>query len=357
MRYVDLGAVNALNEKRKEKKKVRVRIILPLIFGFLMLFGAAFLFAVRSKGVAALLNPVSLVTNLVSSTPLTSADGRVNVVLFGVDRRIADSSPGLTDTILVLSVGKFSKDLVMISMPRDLWVKAPSGSFSKINAVYALSGREDAVKVVSDVLGIPIHYYAVVDFRLFEKIIDILGGIEIDVEHAFDDYDYPIEGMENAYPEALRYLHVRFEQGFQKMDAKTALIYSRSRKGTNGEGTDFARAKRQQKVINAVWKKVLSLEVLANPVKMKDLYDSYRDSVETNVGFVEGQKFYELIRSVNLSKNRSVVLDDRSNIDSGGLLYKPEDSTLYGGAYVLIPKTGDYSQIHGYIQKLLFSDN
>ena len=354
MRYVDLGAVNAINQKNKAKKKQSSWKYLPLIPFFVVL--VLLINFVRREGFSALLNPVSIVANFVNGTNLSSTDGRTNVLILGLDRRSYDKTGGLTDTMLVLSVGKDDSSIVMISLPRDLWVKAPSGTYSKINAVYAINGRDEAVEVVEDVLGFPIHYYAVVDFKAFEKVIDILGGIEVDVEKSFDDYYYPVEGMESAEPEELRYKHLHFDAGLQKMDSPTALEFSRSRKGSNDEGTDFARAKRQQRVIKAIWDKVASLETLGSPSKVKELYDTYKDYVETNVGLGEAQRLYEVGRSVGFNKIKSFVLDDRSTEDNGGLLYVPEDRSLYGGAYVLIPKAGDYSQIHAYIQKLLFGD-
>lgn len=357
MRYVDLGAVNALNEKRKQEESVKKRkwwkllfIFVPILLVFLGLFNA-----IRREGFSALLNPVSIVTSFVSVSGLEESDGRTNVLVMGLDRRSYQKTGGLTDTLLVGSVSKGDKNVSMISLPRDLWVKLPAGGYSKINAVYALEGRESLEKTIEEVLGIPIHYYVVVDFAVFEKVISILGGVEVNVENAFEDFEYPVEGKENAIPESERYQHVKFVAGLQKMDAKTALIYSRSRHGNNGEGTDFARAKRQQKIIRAIWDKVLSLETLSNPVKLKELYDTYKDTVDTNIGLGEAQKFFEIGKMAGFSNFKSFILDDRSTEENGGLLYAPEDRTLYGGAYVLIPKSGDYSQIHGYIQKLLFS--
>ncbi len=356
MRYVDLGAVNAMNEKRKQeqqttkKKWWKLLLIIPV---FVVLF--VIVNAIRKEGLAALLNPVSIVSDFVSPSKLAETDGRTNILLLGVDRRSFQKTGGLTDTIMIGSVSRSDKKVDLISLPRDLWVEAPGGTRTKINGVYALESRESLQKVVEQVTGLPIHYYVVVDFAVFEKVINIVGGIEVSVENSFDDFEYPIEGKEDAMPESERYLHARFEKGLQKMDAKTALIFSRSRHGTNDEGTDFARAKRQQLVIKGVWDKVVSVETLSNPLKLKELYDTYKDTVDTSIGLVESQEFLQVAKETGFSNVESLVLDDRSSEEEGGLLYAPQDRTLYGGAYVLIPKSGDYSQIHGYIQKLLFS--
>lgn len=355
MRYVDLGAVNALTKKeQKPKKNIKKPLVIGIVGVLFFVLLLAF-FAVKRIGFSALFNPVSIVTSFVNPSSIKETDGRINILILGLDRRSYTKSGGLTDTILVASVSKTEKNLVMISLPRDLWVKS-SGGYSKLNAVYAISGTDDMVKTVQDILGMPIHYYTVIDFNAFKNMIDILGGIDVNVETTFDDYFYPIEGMESAEPEELRYKHLHFDAGLQRMNAATALEFSRSRKGSNGEGTDFARAKRQQKVIIAVRDKALSIETLANPAKIKDLYDTYNKNIETDIGLGEAQKLYEIGRQIGFNEIKSIVLDDRSAQDQGGLLYAPEDRTLYSGQYVLIPRTGDYSQIHAYVLKFLFGE-
>lgn len=349
MKYVDLGSIRASNKKPQKKSK-------KLILGvFLIFFFLIFIFLVRKQGFSSLFNPISIVSSIISDG-LNETDGRTNFFIVGLDRRSQSSAAGLTDTLMVLSYNKNTKSATIISLPRDLWVKSKSGYYSKVNAVYANYGKDELKSIIESVLNIPIHYYAIVDFVAFEKAIDTLGGIDVNVEKTFDDYYYPIEGKENAEPESERYLKVHFDAGLQRMDSKTALIFSRSRKGTNAEGTDFARAKRQQKVILAIRDKILSAGTLFNPVKLKELYDNYKDSVETNISFREIQSLLNLAKSSDVTNVKSIVLDDRSTEDSGGLLYEPEDKTLYGGQYVLIPKAGDYSQIHAHIAKLLFGE-
>ena len=140
------------------------------------------------------------------------------------------------------------------------------------------------------------------------------------------------------------------------MDGETALKYVRSRKGTNDEGTDFARSRRQQRVIMAIKNKMLSLETLIDLPKLKDLYDAYSDNVDTNIGFDDIQSFYLLSRKIDFETLRSIVLDDRSGANEGGLLYHPTDTSLYGGAYVLVPLAEDYSQLHAYVQRYIFGE-
>jgi anionic cell wall polymer biosynthesis LytR-Cps2A-Psr (LCP) family protein len=140
------------------------------------------------------------------------------------------------------------------------------------------------------------------------------------------------------------------------MDGDTALKYVRSRKGNNGEGTDFARSKRQQKVIMAIKDKALTLGTIMDVTKLKELYDLYRNNVDTNIDFGDVQGFYLLSQQIEFDSVRSIVLDDRSGANEGGLLYHPSDASLYGGAYVLLPRIGDYSQIHAYVQRYIWGE-
>jgi len=378
MKYMDLQKQKTTVIKRqarlpKLQRRQGVLKIIPLLIILSVVFGSLYIFRDKIKSS---FNPISIVASI-AGTNLESTDGRTNVLVLGSDKRKLENGDDrslLTDTLLVASIGNVDNDIVMISLPRDLWI---SDYHSKINSVYAYRNNvEDLKTVVEDVMGIPIHYHILITFEIFEEAVDILGGIEVSVENSFTDYAYPIEGKENAlcgksreeiekaveegtapwYIFPCRYEIVKFDEGLQTMDGPTALRYARSRKGDNNEGTDFARSKRQQNVISAIKDKALSIETLINPTKLKKLYDTYANNIETNIDFHTIQSFYLLSQQIDFEKVISVVLDDRSEASAGGLLYAPEDRTLYGDQYVLVPQTGDYSQIHAYIQKYIFGN-
>ncbi len=188
----------------------------------------------------------------------------------------------------------------------------------------------------------------IVDFTGFKEIIDTLKGIEVCVEHTFDDNSYPIPGKEAAIPLSARYEHLHFDAGCQTMDGETALKYSRSRMGTAGEGSDFARVRRQQKVILAVKDKIMSLSLLFNPGKVAALYRQFTGTIRTNVSLGEAQRALELLYKFDdeMENVESLVLDPQS-----GLTYHPPESST-GGAYVLLPKGGNFSAIHAAVQDL-----
>ncbi len=328
-----------------------VFILIVIIAGGLLLKPAALF-----KGV---LVPVSFVSQL-SGQKLAETDGRTNILLLGLDRRA--NEPGLTDTILIGSIDWRTHDLVLISVPRDLWVGSIGG---KINSAYAWGGVDLSRKTIEQISGLTLHYFAVVDFTTFEKAIDTLGGVTVDVKAPFQDSYYPIAGREDDTcgvtlpPEAsasaefnypCRYETIVFKEGMQKMDGATALKYVRSRHALGAAGTDYARAARQQQVIEASVNRALSLDVLLNPDKARSLFEMFRQGVETNVGFFEAEKFYSQGSSLDLSKARTVVLDEDN------VLYHPPMTETYGFQWVLIPRSGDFAQVSNYIETLLFGD-
>jgi len=384
MTYVDLKNAGSRGVKKSSAGKKGKFPYLLIVF--VVVVAVLALNAGKIKtALAQMLNPINIVSSVASgqSGKLKETDGRTNILLLGSDQRSSGVQSGsqLTDTIMIISIGKTTQDAVLISIPRDLWVRSSTGGRRKINELYGTYGGKDGtgakelLGAVEDVLGIPVHYYGVVNFTLFEDVINTLGGVNVNIETSFDDYEYPIEGKEadscgrseedakrmlekgSSYVEIFpcRYEHLKFTKGLTKLDGVTALKYARSRHGDNGENTDFARARRQQNLIMAVKEKALSTETLLDFSKIKSLYDLYSTNVDTNLDFASLQLFYTLSQSTKFDNTRTLVLDDRSEGEDGGLLYAPTDLTLYEGKYVLIPKAGDYSQIHAYIQKYLFN--
>lgn len=326
---------------------------------------------------------------------LKSDDGRVNILLLGNAGGVHDGAY-LTDSIVVASYNLKEDKTYLFSIPRDLWLDKLK---VKINAVYEIGDEKNqglllSEQTMGDILGIPIHYAIRLDFRGFVKAIDEVGGVDLDVERSFQDSLYPIEGRENDLcgfkeeerdfgedeakklniepgkkkvlisPEGqvatdsaeqskgyvyftCRFETVNFKAGLTHMNGETALKYVRSRMGTNNEGSDFARSRRQQKVIEAFRKKVLSLETLANPTKVKGLIDAFGQSFETDIPMEHLLEFYKLAKKDQ--KSQSFV------IGAGGkaaLLTNPPLQD-YGEAWVLVPKGGNFNQIHQFVAQVL----
>lgn len=271
------------------------------------------------------------------------SNDRINILLLGMSGLNHDG-PYLSDTIMLASFKPSTKEVALISIPRDLYVQIPGYGYGKINHANAYGelknpgrGGELASEVVSTILNVPIQYYITIDFDGFRKIIDDLGGVTVNVDNVLDDYSYPIPGKETATTSE-RYEHLYITAGEHHMDGTLALKYVRSRKALGVEGSDFARSRRQQKVLTAVKEKALSFSTLANPYKISSILDTLSQHLSTNL------EPWQIIRLFNLGKDvkeesiKRIVFDD----SPGGYLYS---TITEDGAFILLPRPGNYSEM------------
>lgn len=278
---------------------------------------------------------------LLSSTKEQPVKGekadRINMLLLGYGGE-GHPGGGLTDTIMVASIKPSTDEVVLISIPRDLVVnfggkKAADQEWRKINYAMDFGGVEFAQKKVEEVLGLPIHYYVSVDFDGFRQVIDDMGGVDVYVENAFTDRQYPDYNY--------GYQVVDFQQGWQHFTGEQALQFARSRHGNHGENSDFARSARQQIIINAVREELLSAGTILNPTKLLSIFNSLGDHIRTNAEVWELAHLATLTKDISAENMVSRVIDQ----GEGGFL----DSEIVPetGAYVLLPKAGlgDFSEI------------
>lgn len=265
---------------------------------------------------------------------------RVNFLLLGVGGT-GHEGPQLSDTILFGSFKPSTSELGLLSIPRDLYVSIPGFGSSKINAANAYGeergdgkGLDLASEVVSEILDEPVQYVIRVDFSGFSSVIDQLGGVDICVDRAFTDNQYP------EYEGSPTYKVITFDAGCQHMDGETALEYARSRHGDSGEGTDFARAARQQKILLAVKDRALSLGVLFNPGKVTRILNTVGKNVTTNMSFWEMMKLAKYAPDIDTERIAMKVLDTAA----GGPLYST--TILPGPGYIVLPRNDDWSDLH-----------
>ncbi len=281
-------------------------------------------------------------------------EGRINILLLGMGGKGHDGGY-LTDTIILASLDPETKKVAMVSVPRDMSIpveKASSSEWTKINNINAFaefkeenSGGMAISQALSDILEVPVDYYIRVDFQGFKNIIDKLGGLDIYVEKAFDDYSYPIAGREDDPDYYSRFEHLHFDKGWQKMNADTVLKYARSRHGTNGENSDFARARRQQIVIQAAKEKLTKASTLLNPVNLANIFTELNNHLSTNLKTWEIVKMWSQFKDVEKDSVISKVIDNSPS----GLLKATINEQ---GSYVLLPKNGDFSEIRYLVQNI-----
>jgi len=207
---------------------------------------------------------------------------RINILVMGIDQREDEEGPWRTDTMILVSVDPVAQTAVMLSMPRDLWVTIPGFHEDRINNAhfygdafdYPGGGPALAKKTVQYFLGVPVHYYVRVNFTAFEELVDLIGGIDIDVPQEIDDPEYPSRVGYGFEP-----LHI--PAGRQHMNGELALKYARFRHDDKG---DFGRAHRQQQVILAIRDKVLDTNKFPELLpKAPQLVATLGEAVETDL--------------------------------------------------------------------------
>ena len=306
--------------KSRRHSKAAAIAVMALVLAVSSFFGYAYLktrgiFKGNGDGAAAL-------NANVDPTQLNGeGDGRVNILLLGKGGP-GHEAPDLTDTILLASIDPVQNEAALLSVPRDLYVQDPAGASSKINAVYSNAKasaqyqgeeNEDAIEnaglravkqTVSDVLGVPIHYYVMVDFIAFEKAIDTVGGITVDVKEPL--YDQTVAWLLDGNP-------LVADQGLQTFDGNRALLYARSRKGS-ARG-DFDRSERQREIIVALQQKILSVGTFSNPLRIVELLDNLGDNVRTDLnGLGEVKRLYEIGQQIGPDRITSIGLADPPNV-------------------------------------------
>lgn len=346
------------------KKKSPLAKILLFAFIFIMLSASAFIWRMNASsqdGNSAWyknINFLGSLTNIVvgSDKKLKGEDlDRINILLLGMGGKNHDGAY-LTDTMMLVSLQPSTKKVSMISIPRDLTIPIENMGWRKINGVNSFAESENpgsgglaTSQAVSDVFNIPIDYYVRVDFDGFINIVDQLGGLNVNVANTLDDYSYPIIGREDAYPYESRFEHLHVDTGLQKMDGSLALKFARSRHGIKGEGSDFARSRRQQEILSAVKDKVLSMNVLFKPTMIGNIVNELQEHISTNLKIWEIVKIWETFNKVKPEDIINKVLDNGPD----GLLV---DSISSEGAYILSPRSGDFKEIQYLIANIFNND-
>jgi LCP family protein required for cell wall assembly len=252
-------------------------------------------------------------------------EGRTNILLLGIDRRGKQGWGYRTDTIIIVTVDEANRTAGMLSIPRDLQVPIPGNGEDRINTAnvwgesrdYPGGGPALLKRTLEVDFGILIDYYVMVDFQGFEKIIDTLGGIGVDVPRELHDVQYPDPKPGDPYA----YKTIHFNPGLQEMDGRRALEYARSRMSTS----DFDRAKRQQQILIAIRDKALNLNLLP---KLPTLASTMMDTVKTDMTLDDMLQLAELAPEIDMGNVKQVVI--QKPLVYG---YRRED-----GAAVQLPK-------------------
>jgi LCP family protein required for cell wall assembly len=260
--------------------------------------------------------PVQTTTATISAPPVAlppTWDGasRVNVLVLGLRGGSNQDCPDCTDTMIVLTIDPVDKTAGMLSIPRDMWVNIPGFNNNRINAAYTTGelfklpggGPALTIKTVEEFLGIPIQYYAQIDFTAFEKMIDDIGGICMNVPVKVDVGVLDEHGTTIVQP------------GHQCLSGKVALGYARARDVVQGvAGGDVERSQNQQRVILAIRDKVLS-NLPALVTQAGSLYNEISSGVHTDLSLDDILRLAILAKDIPLNSIQPGVIDYTMMID------------------------------------------
>ncbi len=338
---------------RPSPRRPKLRNQLLFVFGILALAAGAFYTAlVVATQVDHIFFPgqeINLGGGIARRIPLidhkdpTSTDvggGRINILVMGLDRRKYEgANPARTDTMFVMTIDPSTHTARGLAMPRDLYVDIPTKSGNstfkdRINTAYIYGelnnypggGNALVRQVVEKLLGIKINYNVLIDFEGFKQIIDLMGGIDVDVAApGVNDPQYSDTELLGDYFPCI------FDAGVHHMNGKEALCYSRTRRNSS----DLDRILRQQRVMFAVMDKATQLNVLSDPRNVVNLWDRYKSTVTTDINDLQIPGFARLAESIN---------PDQVSFLSIGAATTPYTEPS-SGAEVLLPSADGIKQI------------
>lgn len=268
--------------KTKKEKPFLLRLflcILCMVVCFGLGYGAFYAQKLQTFIAANTGQKVAVKTNniKVSLPSITEPTNQENILLLGSDndQKFSGDNP-LTQTMMVVHIDYDTKQVDMFSIPRDLWIEKPDGTYGKIDQAAEENGIPSAIAVVEQTFGIHIDHYAWVGLYGFIKSIDAVGGINLQVIHPVLDYSYPTDiNSSNPYG----YQRLNIQPGMQHMDGEQALQYVRSRH--EDLVGDFGRTQRQRQLLLTIKDTILNSPQALSQIPQ--LFDTLNGQIKTDV--------------------------------------------------------------------------
>ena len=291
-------------KRRTAKKRVWPYVLLGTIFVFVLAAVAGAFFAQsslldRAKGE--------------HKEELLVAKDKATIMIMGVDER--EDDVGRSDTLMVATIDPVRNETSLLSIPRDTRVAIPRNGYDKINAAYAYGGEKLTQRTVEDFLGVRIDHYIIINTHAFQKIVDAIGGIDIDVEKRMY-YEDPWDDDGG--------LIIDLRPGLQHMDGKTAVTYVRYR----DEEGDIGRVKRQQKFMRACVDAVTTPAILP---RLPGIISSVIDSVKTDLSVRQMLEFIGTLKESQTKGLRTDMVPGRPLYIDGVSYWIPDMAQLRRG--------------------------
>lgn len=289
---------------------------------------------------------------LLTALPSASAETgelppQINFLLLGLPGR-GNNAPGLSDTIMLATLKPQEKRIYFFSVPRDLYVKSENGDFAKINSLYILGKNKNSnspanniIKAVEKVAGQKIDYFITMDLPAVKKIVDDLGGLNVNVSETVRDP--MLSGIGNGYETFY------IEKGWRYFEGQTTLKYLRTRSSSNG---DFDRMRRQQDILEAFRKKIFGLNLFWDFPKIIKIYSQLQNNIETNMTTEEMRQIYKIVKEIEAENMAYEVIEKKET----GLVVTDSAVTENGSiASIVRPSAGleNYEEIQEFIKNTL----
>ncbi len=260
----------------------------------------------------------------------------INILLLGVDRRSKQEKAYNTDTMVLLSANPEENVVLLTSVPRDLWING-----NKLNALYSVGGEDLLIDAFEEVTGLDLDGYIRCDFEDFRWIVDSFGGVPVDIERSFTDVHFPNDTDTGLRP-------VNFEAGHEIMNGSRALDFARSRKGTNGEGSDLMRAKRQHLILMGMVDGISQPNSTFWPMDIPKFFEAVTQRMHTTLTITDVKYLWDFYKDRDEYEIISFVVDEK-------YVYHPgvyPNSSYH--AWVFIPREKGFQTLHNDIKKMLF---
>lgn len=297
--------------KKKKKRSLLKKILLLFTLLFLIVGGyAGFLFY---KTYQASFDDFGREKSDLREESVSVSNDPVSILLMGIEDYSSGGKGGRSDTLMVATFNPEDKTMKLLSIPRDTRVWIPEKEvYTKINHAFAYGGKELTIKTVEEFLNIPIDYYVTVNFEGFKNIVDILGGIEVNV---------PFDFKQNSDDRVAEKLE--FKEGPMTLDGRYALAYARMR--LEDPRGDLGRNERQKEVVMAIIDKLTSAGTL---FKVDRLTDEIGENIETNMKVSEAIGFYRKYSDFNTSNIEQVTLKGTPEYINGISYYIVDEEEL-----------------------------
>ncbi|MBU1292321.1 LCP family protein [Patescibacteria group bacterium] len=347
-RLIKKGLFNKqLKNLRQKKKQKNLKILYLLISILVIAFGSVLAVQLISTPEIIETNqiePETEKTNIIKSI-LTSNSSKdkspSNILALGRPGQ-GYSGQNLTDTIIIIHLEPNQEKATLVSLPRDLLVKVPNtGQLTKINALYNLIGIEGLKEKISEITGLTIDHYVLIDLVVAQEIIELIDGLNIYVPQNINDPYFP--GPNYTYQT------FSLAAGWRYLDGPTALRYIRTRY-TSPNG-DFDRMARQQQVVTLLKQKVLELNLLWDFPTYLKMFNSLKNNIETDLGILELKDLWQTARKIKADQITHLVIDKKET----NLLIGSQVSFGNQMASVVYPLVGqgNYEEIKKYIQEYI----